>query len=105
MSSLDATSISLRGGADVKSRGQGSTGVDRNSDEARIGAAWRELRRASTQALRPLLFGTGPDALELGQVGTLDLLALHGPVRMRDLAEALRVDASTATRAVARLVD
>jgi DNA-binding MarR family transcriptional regulator len=71
----------------------------------RIGAAWRELRRASTQALRPLLYGTGPHALDLGQVDTLDLLVQHGPVRMRDLAGALRVDASTATRAVARLVD
>jgi DNA-binding MarR family transcriptional regulator len=33
------------------------------------------------------------------------MLVVHGSVRMGDLAEALRVDASTATRAVNRLVD
>ena len=33
------------------------------------------------------------------------MLVFHGSVRMGELAEALRVDASTATRAVNRLVD
>ena len=72
----------------------------------RIGAAWRELRRgASMQAFRPIVYGEGDEALDLGQVDALDMLVFHGSVRMRDLAEALRVDASTATRAVNRLVD
>jgi DNA-binding MarR family transcriptional regulator len=71
----------------------------------RLGAAWRELRRgASMQALRPLLYGTDPDALDLGQVDTLDLLMERDGCRMSELADALRVDASTATRAVDRLV-
>lgn len=74
--------------------------------EQRIGVAWRELRRgAAMRALRSELFGAGPDALDPGQVDTLDLVVAQGPLRMRDLAEAMRVDASTATRAVARLVE
>ena len=72
-------------------------------DGQRIGAAWRELRRgASMMRFRELLYG--PD-LEIGQVDALDLLVQLGPSRMRDLADALRVDASTATRMVARLAD
>ena len=72
----------------------------------RIGAAWRELRRgASMQAFRPIVYGEGDEALDLGQVDALDMLVFHGSVRMGELAEALRVDASTATRAVNRLVD
>ncbi|HTN79599.1 MAG TPA: MarR family transcriptional regulator [Acidimicrobiales bacterium] len=83
--------------------------ANRASDIAvlfRIGAAWRELRRgASMQAFRPMVYGDGDDALDLGQVDALDLLVFHGAVRMGELADALRVDASTATRAVNRLVD
>ena len=73
------------------------------TDGQRIGVAWRELRRgASMIRFRELLYG--PD-IEIGQVDALDLLVQHGPSRMRDLADALRVDASTATRTVARLAD
>lgn len=71
----------------------------------RVGVAWRELRRgASTQAMRTRLYRDVPPFLELGQIDTLDLLAWSGEVRMSDLADALRVDRSTATRAVDRLV-
>lgn len=74
-------------------------------DVRRIGVAWRELRRgASMAALRPLIYGDTPDALDLGQADALDVLAGCGPTRMSSLADALRVDASTATRAVDRLV-
>lgn len=48
-------------------------------------------------------FGVGDDALEIGQMDTLDLLVQQPEWRMGDLAEALRVDPSTATRAVQRL--
>lgn len=72
----------------------------------RIGLAWIEIRRgAAMGALRDHLFGTGADALEQGQMDTLDLLAQQPSWRMSDLAEALRVDPSTATRAVQRLVN
>ena len=81
------------------------------SDEAefalasRIGVAWKELRRgAAMTALRDHLFGAGADALELGQVDTLELLVGRPAWRMSELADALRVDPSTATRAVQRLV-
>ena len=70
---------------------------------SQVGLAWKELRRGAAMGeLRDYLFGAGKDALELGQVDTLDLLAQHD-WRMSELAEALRVDPSTATRAVQRL--
>jgi DNA-binding MarR family transcriptional regulator len=79
-------------------------GADREV-ERRIGAAWRDLRRGASMAgLRAYLYGEGDDAVDLGQVDTLDLLASQSTWRMRDLALALRVDASSATRAVDRLV-
>ena len=71
-----------------------------------IGAHWRELRRGAS--MRPLLehlFGHGPERLDLGQSDTLDVLVQGDGWRMCELADALRVDASTATRAVARLHD
>jgi DNA-binding MarR family transcriptional regulator len=72
----------------------------------RIAIAWRELRRcASTPALRYQFFGSSHDALEQGQMDTLDLLLVRQGWRMCELAEALRVDPSTATRAVQRLVN
>jgi len=72
----------------------------------RIAIAWRELRRcATTPALRYQFFGSSHDALEQGQMDTLDLLLVREGWRMSELAEALRVDPSTATRAVQRLVN
>ena len=71
----------------------------------RIGAAWKELRRgAAMSALRDHLFGAGEDALEPGQFDTLEALTQRTLWRMSDLADALRVDPSTATRAVQRLL-
>jgi DNA-binding MarR family transcriptional regulator len=71
----------------------------------RIGTAWKELRRgAAMSTVRDWFYGTGDDALEVGQVDTLDLLVARESWRMTDLADALRVDPSTATRAVQRLV-
>jgi len=71
----------------------------------RIGLAWREIRRgAAMSTVRDYLFGTGDDALEQGQMDTLDLLARQPSLRMSELADALRVDPSTATRAVQRLL-
>lgn len=73
------------------------------TDQQRVGAAWREMRRgASMTRFREMLYG---DEFEMGQVDALDLLVQHGTSRMRDLADALRVDASTATRSVNRLVE
>ena len=70
----------------------------------RIGLAWRELRRgASAAGLRDWLYGNGDDSIEQGQMDTLDALALRPSWRMSNLAEALRVDPSTATRAVQRM--
>lgn len=81
-----------------------SLGGPSDDVEMRIGVAWRELRRgASMQVVRDYFTGDGPDALDLGQQDCLDLVVQHGPLRMGELADALRVDASTATRAVARL--
>jgi DNA-binding MarR family transcriptional regulator len=71
----------------------------------RIGASWVQIRRgAAMGALRDYLLGTGEEALEQGQMDSLDLLARQPSWRMSDLADALRIDPSTATRAVQRLV-
>ena len=71
----------------------------------RIGASWVQIRRgASMGTLRDYLLGSGDEALEQGQMDSLDLLARQSSWRMSDLAEALRIDPSTATRAVQRLV-
>jgi DNA-binding MarR family transcriptional regulator len=71
----------------------------------RIGKAWRNLRRgASNAVLRDYFFGGEPEPLDGGQMDTLDVLITRPSWRMSDLAEALRVDPSTATRAVQRLL-
>ena len=70
-----------------------------------IGRSWVQIRRgASMGALRDYLLGSGEECLEQGQMDSLDLLARQPSWRMSDLAEALRIDPSTATRAVQRLV-
>ncbi|MFT6289721.1 MAG: DNA-binding MarR family transcriptional regulator [Ilumatobacter sp.] len=69
----------------------------------RIGRAWVELRRGAwTQQFRDYLFGD-EEPLEPGQMDALDLLARRDRT-MRQLAERLRIDPSSATRAVQRLV-
>jgi len=71
----------------------------------RLGRAWRELRRGgSSTVVRDYFFGMGPEALEYGQMDTIDVLVRAPSWRMSDLALALHVDPSTATRAVQRLV-
>jgi DNA-binding MarR family transcriptional regulator len=77
------------------------------SDNAfRIALAWRELRRgASASAIRDHFFGTDDDAIEQGQMDALDVLITRPHWRMSELADALHVDPSTATRAVQRLVN
>ena len=86
------------------------TRVDLNEREmhelaVRIGSSWVQIRRgAAMSALRDYLLGTGGEALEQGQMDSLDLLARQPSWRMSDLADALRIDPSTATRAVQRLV-
>ena len=70
-----------------------------------IGRAWIDLRRgASTAALRTYLF-SGDAPLVQGQMDALDLLERRDERTMKGLAARLRVDPSTATRAVQRLVD
>ncbi len=68
----------------------------------RIGRAWIELRRGAwTQHLRSYLFGDD-DPLEPGQMDALDLLSRRDRT-MKQLAERLRIDPSSATRAMQRL--
>jgi DNA-binding MarR family transcriptional regulator len=77
--------------------------VDREH-AVRIGRAWIELRRgASASALRTYFFGR-ETPLEQGQMDALDLLVRRDHRAMKELADRLRVDPSTATRAVQRLV-
>jgi DNA-binding MarR family transcriptional regulator len=83
----------------------GLTPEEEHALSQRIGTAWKELRRgAAMAAVRDHLFGAGVDALEPGQFDTLELLVQRDAWRMSELADALRVDPSTATRAVQRLL-
>lgn len=72
---------------------------------ARVGWAWREIRRGTTASdARDAIYGVGGSAIEPGQMDALDLLVTVENCRMGDLAEYLRIDPSTATRAVQRLI-
>ena len=73
---------------------------------ARIGRAWRELRRGTATAiLAERMFGKpgDPDAVEPDQLDVLDLLTIRDRRRMSDLAAELRVDPSTVTRTLQRM--
>lgn len=86
--------------------GISAVGFDNQVDRERarrIGRAWIELRRgAAAAALRAYLFGT-EEPLEQGQMDALDLLTRRNDRPMKELAARLRVDPSTATRAMQRL--
>jgi DNA-binding MarR family transcriptional regulator len=56
------------------------------------------------QALRERIYKGDVGLIDMGLADALEVLVLAGPCRMRDLAEGLRVDPSTATRTVDRLV-
>jgi DNA-binding MarR family transcriptional regulator len=73
---------------------------------ARMGKAWRELRRGpSTLVVIEELFGPpgGRDSVEPVHLDVLDLLTTRGDLRMSDLATELRVDPSTVTRTLQRM--
>ena len=86
------------------------TPADRTNDlelelAGRIGRAWREIRRGATASdARDAIFGVGGSAIEPGQMDALELLVTVDSCRMGDFAEYLRIDPSTATRAVQRLI-
>ena len=72
----------------------------------RIGRAWREIRRgANTAVVRDAIYGVGGSAIEPSQMDALDFLTTNENCRMSDLAENLRIDPSTATRAVQRMIN
>ncbi len=76
--------------------------VDRDH-AVRIGMAWIELRRGAGSArLRDYFFGR-ENPLEQGQMDALDLLTRRDRT-MKGLAGRLRIEPSTATRAVQRIV-
>ncbi|MEM9036603.1 MAG: MarR family transcriptional regulator [Actinomycetota bacterium] len=75
-----------------------------DAESSTVGAAWRDLRRL--RGLRTIghdLLEDGGPSLETGELDTLAVIGAHGPCRMQELAEALRVEPSTATRAIDRL--
>ena len=75
------------------------------STETRIALAWRELRRgAAGQRLRSYLVGPDGPRVEQAQLDALEILTTQREgMSMSDFADAMRVDPSTATRAVDRL--
>ncbi|MEY3690552.1 MAG: hypothetical protein RJB57_207 [Actinomycetota bacterium] len=80
--------------------------VETNREIAgRLGVAWREIRRgAANNALRQLIFESEEFAIEPGQMDTLEKIVMHESMRMGELADAMKVDPSTATRAVQKLI-
>ena len=75
-----------------------------NDDQLRVALAMRELRRGvAMQRFRDRLYGSAPVQLDIGQHDALEVIVQLGEARMGDVAAALRVDPSTATRTVARL--
>ena len=77
--------------------------ADVHPDVLRAALAVRELRRATgTPRFRDSIFGD-LNVLEIGQQDALEVVVTLDGARMSDVAQALRVDPSTATRAVARL--
>lgn len=92
------------GPADRVASVSGPPGPIEREHELRIGRAWVELRRGAwTQGFRRYVYG-GDDALEQGQMDALDLLARRER-SVRELAERLRVEPSSASRTARRLVD
>jgi DNA-binding MarR family transcriptional regulator len=71
----------------------------------RVFEAWRELRRGAVRKLNSHFYGTGDDALDPGQMDTLDVIASRPRWRMSRLARALYLDPSTVTRSVDRLTE
>jgi DNA-binding MarR family transcriptional regulator len=83
----------------------GAAAIDPTDRIGKVGLAWRELRRgASMQALRERIYQGDVGLIDMGLADALEVLVLAGPCRMRELADGLRVDPSTATRTVDRLV-
>ena len=72
-----------------------------------VGRAWREIRRgASASRIKDLFYGDGDDGLDMALADALSVLAQHDePMRMGELAEALRITPATTTRAVNCLVE
>lgn len=71
----------------------------------RMGRAWREIRRGATAGeVRDVIYGIGGSAIEPGQMDALDVIIIEGQHTMGEIAERLRIDPSTATRAVQRLI-
>jgi DNA-binding MarR family transcriptional regulator len=69
-----------------------------------FGLAWRDLRRAPRVTAMANLVVDGGPPLESGEIDTLDQIAWTSPCQMHEIASGLQVDASTATRAVDRLI-
>lgn len=78
---------------------------DTGDTAKRIATAWKELRRGtSSTTLRAHLFGPDGQAIEQAQLDALEVLSgTPSRWRMGDFADALRIDPSTATRAIDRL--
>ncbi len=68
-----------------------------------FGLAWRDLRRSRWLAAFGDALHDDGTPLEAGELDTLDEIA-WSPGRMHEIASGLQVDASTATRAVDRLI-
>ncbi len=73
----------------------------------RVGRAWRAMRRGAGAVKVREYFYTSPEngPLDLALADALSLICLHGPLRMGELADAMRITPASTTRAVNCLVE
>ena len=72
----------------------------------RVGLAWRKLRRgASAIRIKDLFYGSEGDVLDLALADALAVICQQGPMRMGELADALKITPASTTRAVSCLAD
>lgn len=74
----------------------------RDTTAEQVGLLLTELRRGTAQDLRSRLYG---ELVDLAQADAIQVISRLRGCKMSELAAELRVDASTATRTVARLSD
>ncbi len=103
---LSAGRGSIHGSAPHSSHGPATGSCDPLVKNAvNLGAAWQTMRRAKTAIAEDSSAGLIEPNLTAGEIATLDCIAgSTEAARMSDIASALQVDRSTATRAIDRLV-
>ncbi len=89
------------------SQAESTSGYVDEEIRRRVGRAWRAMRRGAGAVKVREYFYTSPDSgpLDLALADALSLVCLSGPLRMGELADAMRITPASTTRAVNCLVE